>query len=230
MSQSSVKRHPSGQIPARHRELSDQVLKRYREKCVATKSLTALANVVEACDFLENQGLEITVAAVGGFCGGRPGGPKSQSIRNNPDLKSYVVARRSEQTRSSRESQHTPLRTGDLNVDSYIQMLESELRQLKGELRALRHAIPRLGEYDFEAAIHSGQLVISAPCQQQLPPEAVSGIKTLFDAEALAAVGLVLVPTGQIVAPELNDAIFLSKSQMDAFRAIVEEHSRSPRQ
>ena len=73
MSQSSVKRHPSGQIPARHRELSDQVLKRYREKCVATKSLTALANVVEACDFLENQGLEITVAAVGGFCGGRPG-------------------------------------------------------------------------------------------------------------------------------------------------------------
>ncbi len=212
--------------------LSQQIVSRLREGGPVRKSQNAIANLIAACDLLEKQNIEICVAVVGKICNGKPGGPATQSIRNNADYKSYVAARRTEQvilpTRRKDEVAR-PFRTGDVNIDAYLQTLEFELAKTKSELKSLRQAIPRLGQYDLNAAIERGHLVICGATPESLPAMAREAVKALLDQEVLSRVGLVLMKTGQIIAPELNDAVLLTKPQVDALRVVVEGGSQEDR-
>jgi hypothetical protein len=191
---------------------------------LATKSQKAVNNLVAACAFLQQHGVDISVAAVGRYCEGKVGGPAVQSIRNNPDYRAYVMARRSEQAplpARTKSEAGGPFRTGDINIDAHIQTLEFELMKAKGELRSLRQALPRLGEYDLKTALEQGLLVISPPTLEILSDQAKGAIKALLDKKVLSSVGLELVNTGQIIAPDQNDAVLLTKPQVDALRALV---------
>lgn len=204
--------------------LSQQILQRLQASNLVPKSQKAVENLVEACDFLQKQNVEIGVAVVGKFCAGKVGGPATQSIRNNEDYRAYVIARRSEQAlRPARrkEAAEGPFRTGDINIDAHLQTLEFELMKAKADLKNLRQALPRMGEYDLKAAIEQGHLVINAPAIESLSPLAKEALESLLDQAVLSKVGLTLVKTGQIIAPEFNDAVLLTKPHVDALRALI---------
>lgn len=206
------------------KRVSDQIVLRLKERGMAAKSERALENIFAACAFLERNGLEITVAAVGNFCRGRTGGPAAQSVRNNKDYHAYVLARRSEQSlrpAHGKSESRKPFRSGDLNIDAHIQTLEYELQKTKTELHSLRQALPRLGEYDLSSAIEEGVLVIAAPQLPSISDEARSAILTLLNPDSLGAAGLILAKTGQIIAPDQNGSVLLNKVQVDALSALV---------
>jgi hypothetical protein len=203
---------------------SQQIYQRLKEANLVPKSQRAVDNLVAACDFLEKQNVEIGVAVVGKFCAGKPGGPATQSIRNNEDYRGYVTARRAEQAllpSRNKDEQGTPFRTGDVNIDAHLQTLEFELMKTKGELRNLRQALPKLGEYDLKAALEQGHLVINLPAGAALSGVARSAIGALLSPAELSKVGLELVKTGQVIAPEFNDAVLLTKPQVDSLRALL---------
>lgn len=204
--------------------LSQQILQRLKASNPVPKSQKAVANLVAACDFLQKQNVEIGVAVVGKFCKGKVGGPATQSIRNNGDYRAYVMARRSEQALQParrKDVAEGPFRTGDINIDAHLQTLEFELMKAKTDLKSLRQALPRMGEFDLKAAIEQGHLVITAPAMESLSSVAKEALQSLFNEVVLSKVGLTLVKTGQIIAPDFNDAVLLTKPHVDALRALI---------
>ena len=202
--------------------LSDQVAQRIRSAQRTTKSEKAFKNIVEACDFLVAQEIEITASAVGSITAGKHGGPKTQSIRNNADFRTYIKARRGEQggltTRDSVRKQH--IRTGDNAIDAYIQTIEAELRQAKAEVRDLRRAIPSLGNFDLKSALEQGILTVSAPVDTGVSRAVIDAINTMLNPARLASVGLELVTTGQIISHDHLQQVLLKKQQVDALRTL----------
>lgn len=204
--------------------LSQQILQRLSASNLRTKSKKAVGNLVDACDFLQKHNVEICVSAVGKICAGKVGGPATQSIRNSDDYRAYVIARRSEQALQParrKEAAAGPFRTGDINIDAHLQTLEFELMKAKADLKNLRQALPRMGEFDLKAAIEQGHLVINAPAIESLSSVAKEALESLLSEAVLSRVGLTLVKTGQIISPEFNDAVLLTKSHVDALRALI---------
>lgn len=204
--------------------ISTQVEQRIRSSGLVPKSEKAFNNVVAACDFLQAQEIEITPAAVGNITSEKQGGPKIQSIRNNPDFIAYIKARRADQggTKTRDSVRQRRIRTGDNAVDAYIQTLESELGQAKTEIRTLRQAIPSLGDFDLKGALAQGILTLAAPAPAGVPPQVKDAIRSLLDTERLASVGLELVKTGQIISHDHLQQVFLNKQQVDALRALCD--------
>lgn len=198
--------------------LSLEVEERIRISDLAPKSEKALANVIEACNFLATQQIEINIAAVAQITDGKVGGPKAQSIRNNKNLTTYIKARRAEQggTRSRDNIKQAPVRTGNSAIDAYIQTLEAELHQVRTELRDLRKVMPQLGNYDIKKALEEGILTLVTPETPTLSTELAQAIKAVLNPERLQAVGLRLTPTGQVISDEHLQQTYLTKNEVTA--------------
>ncbi len=206
-------------------KLSEQIRDRLRcSHSKRTASLRCLDALAATCDFLEKTGIMITIAQVGALTVTRSvleGRLKTQSIRNNPGFAGYVKARAAEQKVVGKTAPPSAIRSGDASVDAHIQALEGELAQVRGELKNLRAVIPSLGEYDLQAALEKRKLVLAGPSSPIPNADLVAALRKLLDPIHVRSVGLELVLTGQIAAPDLANAIFLSKKDVDAVRGFL---------
>lgn len=202
--------------------LSADLFERAFSEAKSDKGHRSLTNLRAACDFLDEKGIEITVRSAGDYCRGKPFGPLPQSIRNNRHLKAYLDARRAEQALLPPKKSGAPdvVRSGNVNIDSYIQTLEFELARTRAQLRSLRQAIPTLGQFDLESATREGVLSLASG-GGRLPPEAEAAVRRLLDARALESCGLVLAETGHVIAPDQNGASLLTRKQVDALRRLL---------
>lgn len=188
------------------------------------KSLRTFENTESACDFLEKQGIVISVAAVAKITRGKDDGPQEQSIRNNLNLRDYVKARRAAQGKATAGDVRPikRLRTGNNAIDAYIQTLEAQLTHVKAEIRNLKQALPKLGDYDLQRALDDGTLTLVAPEKESRPKALQEAIETLLDPAKLAAVGLEHVATGQIISREHMNQVLLSKKHTEALLQFLE--------
>jgi hypothetical protein len=85
-------------------------------------------------------------------------------------------------------------------------------------------------QYDLRLAIEKGTLALINDSTASINEVVRDTIDVLLNPENLRKVGLEIAPTGQIVAPEMNTAILLSKSQVSALRSFAKgEVSDQPR-
>jgi len=185
-----------------------------------SKSVRAAEHVRDACDYLSEHRIEISIAEVARLC--ISSGPKAQSIHNNKALKSYVYARLAEQSLRPRPNDST---TGyvskDIQANAVIHALQAQVKREKESKEGLKRAIQISGEYDFEAVVRTGRLVSFARNTPSLDPETIEIIHVLLNTEHLRRFGLT-IDTDRILAPDRNNRVFLERRHLLKLRSIVE--------
>jgi hypothetical protein len=101
-------------------------------------------------------------------------------------------------------------------VDAYIQALEAELVHVKAEVRNLKQALPKIGDFDLQKALNEGTLVLKAPEKVSGSLALLEAVETLLDPAKLTAVGLEHVATGQIISRDHLNQVLLSKKHTEA--------------
>jgi predicted protein tyrosine phosphatase len=176
------------------------------------KAKRAAEHVRDACDYLAEHGIEISVPEVGRLCDKT--GPKEQSIRNNKRLMSYVKVRRSEQTlRVQMKSKEVRYETNDVQANAMIYALEADVRREKSQKQNLKQALANAGEYDLNATMRTGKLVGA---------DVASVVKRLMDPEHLQKFGLT-IRTDRIIALDRNNRVFMEKSDVQQLMALIKK-------
>ncbi len=92
------------------------------------KSVHAAEHVRDACDYLSDHQIEISIAEVAKLC--RSTGPKAQSIHNNKVLKAYVFARRAEQPLRSQPNENTiGYVSEDIQANAMMYALQAQVKR-----------------------------------------------------------------------------------------------------
>jgi len=187
------------------------------------KTKGTMENIKNACDYLADKGIIITISEVGQRC--KETGPAEQSIRNNENFHKYVLTRASEQDRTMirKRTEIPPLRTGNPQWDAEIETLEATLRHTTQEYERLKRAIGNAGEYDIQKSIDTGHLVLSkssAPDHSIIYNEAFQTIERLLDPGMLEQFGFEVV-RGRVIATERNEAVFISKIDWERIQKAI---------
>jgi hypothetical protein len=203
---------------------SEELFQQIVSNSQRTKSVNAIRNIKQACDYLEEKGIGITVSEVGKLCENST--PNTQSIRNNKNFKNYVLARTSEQNRnpSKKVRESIPLRTGNPQWDAEIEVLEANLRFQRREFQQLKKAVEGMGDYDLSKTIETGKLVPaspSAPDHSEAYDEALQTIERLFDPGNLEQFGFELI-NGRIISIDRNEAVFVSKVDLARIQKAID--------
>jgi hypothetical protein len=196
------------------------------------KSVTAMINVKEACDYLDDKKIVITPAEVARITKSRKGGPIDRSLRNNKKLMDYVRTRQAEQKLPSIGANGSPVqvRTGDPDADAYIYQLEVSNRTLKNDIKCLRGLLSNSGiTFEPDASIDQSKLVLSTlppgtlpqTPKQALDRKLVTTLAKLIDPNHFEFFGL-LLDSGSIISPERNDRVFLDKSEVEAIQTALQ--------
>jgi hypothetical protein len=185
------------------------------------KAKRAAEHVRDACDYLAEHGIEISVPEVGRLCDKT--GPKEQSIRNNKRLMSYVKVRRSEQTlRVQMKSKEVRYETNDVQANAMIYALEADVRREKSQKQNLKQALANAGEYNLNATMRTGKLVRIVPTVTPAGADVASVVKRLMDPEHLQKFGLT-IRTDRIIALDRNNRVFMEKSDVQQLMALIKK-------
>ncbi len=163
------------------------------------KFVKTLERIRTACDHIEAAKGPMTYSQVGAVATKLFGGPKAQSIHNNPDHKRYIDARHQayRQQPTGNATGHTEAKpslkypaTGlDLKTRRYIddlrqrnEMLEAAMREFRGQIsRATQENPIDLASLIADGPDQAGALALPAPLVRQGVPEvALVGLRTLL--------------------------------------------------
>lgn len=176
------------------------------------KSQGAIVRIREACDYLAEHSIPISIKEVAQLC--TKAGPKAQSIRNNRRFVDYINCRKAEQTvhvqpaRSAKEV----YRSTDVHANALLYAAETRLASKDAQISALSRALRDLGVYDLDTVIRTGRLELkTSPNVPLLELRAVAS--RILNPIHLRQFGLVL-QEDRIVAPNRNDRVFLDKSEV----------------
>ena len=211
---------------------SQQIYDRIAREAKHKKSVKALNNVKDACDFLQDKAkTEITITKIGSYCSERDGGPKTQSILNNKNLASYIQARRAEQNLPMQPNSAEPeIRTGNALVDSYVAGVQSELRISRRNENRLRDIFRRhaeeLGGFDMDESLKQDRFVTKdgppVPSPTAIPSDLAPILRKFLDPAFMESLGFVQ-QDGCVFSPERNDKALLTKREVDCIQRVIEE-------
>jgi hypothetical protein len=203
--------------------LSTAIFERIVNDAKHPKSKTTADRIRDACDYLIENRIAISIPEVGRLC--NHSGPKAQSIRNNKLLAAYVKARSSEQSLPQHpKSGQARYTTSDVQVNAIIHALEVEASRERSQKENLTRALRDLGDYDLQAVLQTGRLVQfkpAAPMQLDLSSLA----KCLLNPNHLQKFGLILEDQ-RIICRDRNNRVFLEKTEVQQLVRIIED-SRS---
>jgi hypothetical protein len=186
----------------------------------------SLERVKEACDFLEVSNASITPTSVGRYCEGKWGGPKAQSIRNQPEkLLRYVDTRKGQQKLplASRRSGVEPI-IHDETLRAWVSLLRAERDEAIRLKDRIVHGLRSVPGIPIDELIGNGFKSLPAARPTSLKaasPSAVSALKKLLNKDALAKVGLEL-HKDRIRNCATND-VLLEKAEVEALRGLVSD-------
>ncbi|WP_343725869.1 gamma-mobile-trio protein GmtX [Herbaspirillum huttiense] len=203
------------------------------------KRLISLERLKTACDALEKQpkASEYTVADIGRYCERQWGGPKSQSIRNAPDvLKKYVELRITEHTEKLGPQPNQPsIGKRQLNMadpaiaQQQFQLALAEIHQLKAEVARLKADVQNYAPLTPDQLVSLAKSGAGEPYQATVraaaPAEVVTAICTLFDKQRLRGCELILDANGYLVN-EVTGNELLPADAVLALKRFAEEVKR----
>lgn len=200
--------------------LSSSLYSAFIKNAKHPKSIRAAENVRNACEYLADHGIEISIAEVARLC--ESTGPNAQSIHNNQALKAYVSTRRSEQpTRSHPTEKGIGYVSQDPHANAVIHALQAQLKIERETKESLKRAIQNAGEYDVEAVLRTGRLVSFTRSTPILDSEVIEVVRTLLDTDHLRRFGL-FITADRMIAPDRNDRVFLEKRLVLKLRSLLE--------
>jgi hypothetical protein len=204
--------------------LSSTIFERIVNEARHPKSKGAIERIRNACDYLEQHRIPISVPEVGKLCEGS--GPQAQSIRNNKLFRAYVDARRSEQiVPLSAKSKQDRYISNDVQANAYMRALEVQVSRRNDQNENLMRAIRDLGEFDLRAVLETGRLVRFKP-QEEVNLDLTGLAKCLLDPSRLRLFGLVL-QNERIIAPDRNNRVFLEKSEVEKLLKLKDASDKS---
>lgn len=184
------------------------------------KSQGAIGRIREACDYLAEHSIPISIKEVAQLCA--KSGPKAQSIRNNRRFVQYINCRKAEQTlqaqpaRSGKEG----YRSSDVHANALLYAAETRLTSKDAQISALSRALRDLGVYDVETVLRTGRLELkTSPHVPLLELRAVAS--RLLNPIHLRQFGLVL-QQDRIVSPNRNDRVFLDKTEVAILQQLMQ--------
>ncbi|TAM55204.1 MAG: hypothetical protein EPN57_04175 [Paraburkholderia sp.] len=190
------------------------------------RQLESLEKIKKACDYLEEQGLRVTLTAIEHYCVDREWrGPKAQSIRNSKVLRHYVELRQSAQgVTSSRGTRRTEPLIADETVRSYVRVLQEERDQAvaaRARIEAGLRSIPGIPVDELiRVGFGGGASSISKPANStSLPVAAKDALEKLFDTNILANCGLQLHKDR--IRQAITGNVLLEKHHVAALRALT---------
>lgn len=183
------------------------------------KGIRSAAHVRKACDYLAERNIEITTSEVGRLC--EATGPKEQSIRNNSRLRSYVDARRNEQSRQVySRPKAVPYESTDLQANAQIHALDIELRRERSQKENLKKALQDADEYDLEATMRTQRLVRIKKASTIADIDLRKLANRILDADHLRRFGMIL-QGDRVIGVDRNNRIFLEKEEVLQLKAIL---------
>lgn len=201
----------------------------FRDELIAKSSARgqkSIARIWEACEELLRDGRRITVAEVGRITEKRWGGPKEQSIRDQPDRLKRLVEMCAEAQGAERIPDESPSRAG-VRIDKLVsqisdQLLRARVRAIAEERDRLRRDVAMLRKGFQRLAPISG--LTMEQCYGELPQKAAEidagtapAIDEQFSAEEIAAVAKFLDP----------DFLFDENMEIDDRRGLVSAQGRN---
>ncbi|MFM0508518.1 hypothetical protein [Paraburkholderia sp. RL17-373-BIF-A] len=190
------------------------------------RQLESLDRIKKACDYLENQSVQVTPKAIEHYCVDRQwAGPKAQSIRNSPVLRHYVDVRRSAQdvTSSGGTKRAEPL-IADETVRAYVRLLQEERDQAlaaRARIEAGLRLIPGVPVDELIRVGFGGGTLSSSksPYSTALPAAAKVALEKLFDTNILANCGLQLHKDR--IRQAITGNVLLEKHHVTALRELA---------
>lgn len=185
----------------------------------AKPGLQTLERVKEACDTLETDQVEITVATVGQHCELNYGTPKEGSIRNLKPIVAYIKERNKEQALSQQIQEDTK-NISDPVALAYVQALEARAKIAERNFSTLKKfvatQVPPLDIDKFLAEADTQQF--SHLMREGKKPEPSKTLKEiggiLTNPERLAEFGLEIHKGA--LRHKINGQILLTREHMEA--------------
>lgn len=183
----------------------------------------SLKRVKEACDFLEASSGAITPTSVGRFCETKWGGPKAQSIRNQPDiLLRYIDTRKGQQKlpmeKGNRVSEPV---IHDETVRAYVSLLRAERDEAVRNTSRIIQGLRKIPGIPIDELIGNGFKPIPAdtkPLMNAISSNAASALTKLLNDTHLAKTGLEL--RKDRLRNSLTGEVLLEKSEVEALREL----------
>jgi hypothetical protein len=189
------------------------------EEAQHPKTTKAMQRIKDACDYLCEHDLPISIGEVGRFC--KQTGPKTQSLRNNSDFRDYILARQGEQTLVVKaKPDRVKLATNDPQANAIIYALQTQAKIAEKRLANLKHALVNAGKYDLEAMTRTGKLVcfVGEPPTVSLDSGLANALRRLLDPGHLQKFGL-SIKQDRVLG--FNDRVFIEKGDLRLFMAGV---------
>lgn len=181
------------------------------------KTTKAMQRIKDACDYLCEHNLPISIGDVGRFC--KQTGPKTQSLRNNPDFRKYILARQGEQTLVVKaKPDRIKLTTNDPQANAIIYALQTQAKIAEQRLANLKRALINAGKYNLEAMTKTGKLVcfVGEPASVHLDSGLANALRRLLDPVHLQKFGL-SIKQDRVLG--FNDRVFIEKGDLQLFMA-----------
>ncbi|TCK96776.1 gamma-mobile-trio protein GmtX [Paraburkholderia sp. BL9I2N2] len=194
----------------------------------------SLERIKRACDYLEEQGLQISPSAIERYCLDRDwSGPKAQSIRNSKEtLHRYVELRQSGQKLAARGDRVTsePL-IADETIRAYVQLLKEERDQAiaaRNRIEAGLRSIPGIPVDDLIRVGFGGTAALPTNADEpaRLSSAAREALNKLFEPNHLANCGLQLHK--ERVRQVVTGNVLLEKHHIIALRSLSAGTSDEP--
>lgn len=193
----------------------------------------SLSRIKKACDYLEQQGMRVSLSAIERYCIDREWkGPKAQSIRNSEVLRRYAEVRQSAQTvQVYRSSSSTDPLIADETIRAYVQLLKEERDQAiaaRERVEAGLRSIPGIPVDELIRAGFGGKLALPSTVDEppRLSLAAREALNKLFEPEHLANCGLQLHK--ERIRQAITGNVLLEKHHVTALRSLSDTSSNEP--
>jgi hypothetical protein len=198
---------------------SDALFQAILEKARHPKTKRAAENIRNACNYLQEHNIEISISQVADFC--KDTGPRAQSIHNKKEFGAYIKARWGEQELPVKPSSEAlKFETKDPQANAVIYALQSEVKRVRQQLQNFKRALSDAGDYDLDATVQTGRLVRLVDLTPSVPLEVVDVLRRLLDAAHLRKFGLNYLKD-RIIAVDRNDRVFVEKADLQRLAAIT---------
>ncbi len=196
------------------------------EKAGHPKSKRAAEHIKQACDYLDDKGMEITVAEIGHFC--TNSGPKTQSIHNNKDFCAYIKTRHAEQKLAVKPNDAgVKFESNDPQANAVIYALQVSKRRLEQMLHNLKGALADAGDYDLESTMRTGRLVrLADDPAATVSPELLDLVRRLLDPAHLIKFGF-RIQQDRIIAVDRNNRVFMEKADLQRLMALIQIRTKA---
>lgn len=217
-----------------NKPVSQQFYENLVENSIDAKRVVSLERIKEACDALEKQAKSktYTVADIGRYCERQWGGPKSQSIRNAPEvLEKYVKIRITEHSEGLSLTPNSSLKNRKALNFSDPSLAQQQYMLALAEIEQLKKTIFRLkADVDRYAPLTTDQLLVAAknggPNQTEIIAmpavsiATVNALKSLFDVSKLGECELSFDKNGFLINDVTGNAL-LTASEVVALKTLI---------